>query len=92
MPGEKTIPTHSSSEQLINTLMEADGISHASFRKAGELTGMSFKGAVRRISLSTSVVSEISDDTVRLSFSLGPGQYATTICREYMKADPVRMI
>ena len=72
--------------------MEADGISYASFKKAGEMTGMSFKGAVRRISLSAPVVSEISDDTVRLAFSLGPGQYATTICREYMKADPRQMI
>lgn len=92
MPGAKTIPTQSSTEQLIISLMESDGISCASFRKAGELTGMSFKGAVRRISLSTTVESEVCDDTVRLSFSLGPGQYATTICREYMKADPIRMI
>lgn len=92
MPGEKTTPTHSIAEQKISALMEADGISYAAFKKAGEMTGMSFKGAVRRISVSTSVSSEICDDTVRLSFSLGPGQYATTICREYMKADPIRMI
>ena len=92
MPGEKTAPTYSTAEQQISALMEADGISYASFKKAGEMTGMSFKGAVRRISLSAPVVSEISDDTVRLAFSLGPGQYATTICREYMKADPRQMI
>ena len=72
--------------------MESDGISYASFKKAGDLTGMSFKGAVRRISVSTTVESEVCDDTVRLSFTLGPGQYATTICREYMKADPIQMI
>ena len=72
--------------------MEADGISYASFQKVWELTGMSFKGEVSVISVSTTVTSEVCDDTVRLSFSLGPGQYATTICREYMKADPVRMI
>jgi tRNA pseudouridine13 synthase len=29
---------------------------------------------------------------VILGFFLGPGQYATTVCREFMKADPVRMI
>lgn len=92
MPGEKTIPTESLSEQYMSALMEADGISYASFRKAGELTDMSFKGAVRMISVSTTVESEVCDDTVRLAFSLGPGQYATTICREYMKADPIRMI
>ncbi|WFN35374.1 tRNA pseudouridine(13) synthase TruD [Methanogenium sp. S4BF] len=92
MPGEKTVPTGSPSEQHISSLMEADGISYASFRKAGELTDMSFKGALRMISVSTTVESEVCDDIVRLSFSLGPGQYATTICREYMKADPVRMI
>ncbi|WAI01251.1 tRNA pseudouridine(13) synthase TruD [Methanogenium organophilum] len=92
MPGEKTNPTHSTAEQHITTLMEADGISYASFKKAGEMTGMSFKGAVRRISVSAPVTSDVCDDTVHLSFSLGPGQYATTICREYMKADPIRMI
>ena len=92
MPGEKTVPTESLSEKYITDLMEADGISYASFQKVWELTGMSFKGAVRVISVSTTVTSEVCDDTVRLSFSLGPGQYATTICREYMKADPVRMI
>ncbi len=92
MPGEKTIPTHSPSEHLITSLMDADGISYASFKKAGDLTGMSFKGAARRISVSTIVESEVCDDTVHLSFSLGPGQYATTICREYMKADPIQMI
>jgi len=92
MPGEKTIPTQSLSEQLMTALMETDGISYASFKNAGDLTGMSFKGAVRRISLSTTVESVVCDDTVRLSFSLGPGQYATTICREYMKADPIQMI
>ena len=92
MPGEKTVPTESLFEQHITNLMEADGISYASFKKAGELTDMSFKGAVRIISVSTTVASEVCGDSVRLSFSLGPGQYATTICREYMKADPVRMI
>jgi tRNA pseudouridine13 synthase len=29
---------------------------------------------------------------VRLSFELPPGQYATTVCREYMKGDPLTMI
>ena len=92
MPGEKTVPTESLFEQHITDLMETDGISYASFKKAGELTDMSFKGAVRIISVSTTVASEMCGDSVHLSFSLGPGQYATTICREYMKADPVRMI
>lgn len=92
MPGEKTIPTQSSTEQLITSMMEADGISYGSFKKAGDLTGMSFKGAVRRISVSTTVESKVCDDTVCLTFSLGPGQYATTICREYMKANPIQMI
>lgn len=92
MPGEKTVPTESIAEERISALMEQDGISYASFKKAGEMTGMSFKGAVRSISVSAAVTSAVCDDTVKLAFSLGPGQYATTICREYMKADPRQMI
>jgi tRNA pseudouridine13 synthase len=34
----------------------------------------------------------VEDRSVGLSFDLGPGQYATTVCREYMKGDPLTMI
>jgi len=29
--------------------------------------------------------------SIRLEFSLPPGHYATTVCRELMKTDPVYM-
>jgi len=38
------------------------------------------------------VETEVSDANVRLRFTLPPGHYATTVCREYMKADPYVMI
>ncbi|HQJ39316.1 MAG TPA: tRNA pseudouridine(13) synthase TruD, partial [Methanoregulaceae archaeon] len=34
----------------------------------------------------------LEGDRVTLAFSLQPGQYATTVCREYMKTDPLAMI
>jgi tRNA pseudouridine13 synthase len=53
---------------------------------------MRFEGASRAISLSTAVTAAPGENFVHLSFTLSPGQYATTICREYMKADPLVMI
>jgi tRNA pseudouridine13 synthase len=38
------------------------------------------------------IEASVQDTNVRLKFTLPPGHYATTVCREYMKADPIRMI
>jgi len=38
------------------------------------------------------VETDVSGVDVRLKFTLPPGHYATTVCREYMKADPYVMI
>jgi len=51
-----------------------------------------FDGASRPIALATEVTAGVFDDRVNLAFSLQPGQYATTVCREYMKADPLMMV
>jgi len=43
------------------------------------------------VALTTEIASRIEEDEVVLEFCLGPGQYATTVCREFMKADPSQM-
>ncbi|MDD1676538.1 MAG: tRNA pseudouridine(13) synthase TruD, partial [Methanomicrobiales archaeon] len=68
-----------------------DGISPESFRKAAAWAGVAFHGAPRPIAISPQIRYTIEGNDVFLEFALGPGQYATTICREFMKADPVLM-
>ena len=73
-------------------LLREDGIREEDFCSVRELVHTRFEGAARPISLSTEVSATVGEGIVRLAFSLPPGQYATTICREYMKADPLMMI
>jgi tRNA pseudouridine13 synthase len=51
-----------------------------------------FEGALRPIALRSAVEAKVTGLDVSLGFTLPPGHYATTVCREYMKADPVMMI
>ncbi len=51
-----------------------------------------FDGAWRPVALKTEIEFSLDKNDVRLKFSLPPGHYATTVCREFMKADPVQMI
>jgi len=68
------------------------GINQDHFRRASEFVQTKFDGAWRPIALRTPVETVVKDRDLRLRFTLPPGHYATTVCREYMKADPVRMI
>jgi len=62
------------------------------FRRASVFVQTKFDGAWRPIALCTTVESAVPERDVCLKFTLPPGHYATTVCREYMKADPVRMV
>jgi tRNA pseudouridine13 synthase len=73
-------------------LLAEDGIERDDFCRAADVVHARFDGASRPIALATAVDSLVSGEEVRLSFSLEPGQYATTVCREYMKADPLLMV
>ncbi|HIH26438.1 MAG TPA: tRNA pseudouridine(13) synthase TruD [Methanoregulaceae archaeon] len=73
-------------------LLAEDGIERDDFCRAADVVHARFDGASRPIALATAVDSLVSGEGVRLSFSLEPGQYATTVCREYMKADPLLMV
>jgi tRNA pseudouridine13 synthase len=68
--------------------MQRDGISQESFREVSDRCGVAFHGAPRAIALRTDITFQVQEKDVFLRFALGPGQYATTVCREFMKADP----
>jgi tRNA pseudouridine13 synthase len=62
------------------------------FLQAARFVRTKFDGAWRPITLKTIIESVISEGTLRLRFSLPPGHYATTVCREFMKTDPLQMV
>ena len=68
------------------------GISGEDFARASKIVGAAYEGMTRPVALSAEITHGVSGRDVTLEFFLGPGQYATTVCREFMKADPVRMI
>jgi tRNA pseudouridine13 synthase len=92
MPGCQEAGPGFSDTGTMASLLESDGITREDFCQVSDLLRTSFSGASRSISLSTEVDACIDGQVVILSFELAPGQYATTVCREYMKGDPLTMI
>lgn len=92
LPGAETGEPVGMMDDWMAGLLSEDGITPESFRKASGFVDTRFYGANRVIALKTDISAECVDNIVDLRFSLQPGQYATTVCREYMKADPLRMI
>jgi len=76
----------------IRDILEEMQITADDFRKASVFVRTKFDGAWRPIALKTAIEASVEETNVRLKFTLPPGHYATTVCREYMKADPLRMI
>ncbi|MDO5843863.1 MAG: tRNA pseudouridine(13) synthase TruD [Methanocorpusculum sp.] len=92
MPG-KTMPvTPGFLENVMLEQMKSDEITAESFASAADFVKINFDGNKRRISLSEEVSADVSKDTVILKFELPPGHYATTVAREYMKAEPEQMV
>jgi tRNA pseudouridine13 synthase len=73
-------------------LLDESALTPDHFRRAAAFVGTAFAGTARSIALATEIETRIEADNVFLGFTLGPGQYATTVCREYMKAEPVHMV
>jgi tRNA pseudouridine13 synthase len=71
--------------------MEESGITSDLFTSASAFLETRFVGALRAIQLKTDIAIKTAPDRLVFSFALNPGQYATTVLREIMKADPVRM-
>jgi tRNA pseudouridine13 synthase len=92
MPGSEPVEISGRDDRNMAWLMEEEGITGDMFRTASEYLETRFSGALRTVLLKTDIGIEPGEDKITFSFSLQPGQYATTVLREIMKADPVRMI
>ena len=92
IPGAGAVRSSGRMDEIMQELMQEAGIDAGNFERASRFVDMRFDGVSRPITLSTDVQAEATDESVRLSFTLPPGHYATTVCREYMKADPYVMI
>ncbi len=92
MPGATLPVTPGPLEEEMFSLMKENGVSMQDFANAAAFTGTNFDGAHRKIILRTEVAYEISETNVTLRFTLPPGHYATTVCREYMQGSPEQMV
>ncbi|WP_332449558.1 tRNA pseudouridine(13) synthase TruD [Methanoculleus sp.] len=92
VPGAEPVTPHGPMDETMQDLMQKHGVSAGDFERASRFVKTAFAGALRPISLFADVQADVSETSVRLRFTLPPGHYATTVCREYMKADPYMMI
>jgi tRNA pseudouridine13 synthase len=92
MPGSVEFVPEGPDDENMARLLAEHGITPARFAEASEYVGTYFNGAIRPISLTAEIETRIEDRNLVLSFTLPPGHYATTVCREYMKADPLKMV
>jgi tRNA pseudouridine13 synthase len=92
MPGKGLLDTTGLGERVTEALLAESGITAQDFERASAFVSTKFDGAWRSIALRTDVETSVTKNDVQLRFSLPPGHYATTVCREFMKADPVCMI
>ena len=92
IPGAGPVVSRGPMDEIMQDLMSESGIDAGDFERASRFVETAFAGALRPISLSADVEGDVSGADVRLKFTLPPGHYATTVCREYMKADPYMMI
>jgi len=92
IPGAEPVRVYGPMDDIMHDLVQRRGIDAAEFERASRFVETAFSGALRAISLSSDVEAQVSATDVRLRFSLPPGHYATTVCWEYMKAEPYLMI
>ena len=92
MPGREKMDPKTEGGRVMEELLAGCSITPEDFGHASAFVHTKFEGAWRPIALKTEIESALDGSSVRLKFTLPPGHYATTVCREFMKADPVRMI
>jgi tRNA pseudouridine13 synthase len=92
MPGKEKSEAKTAGEQATEALLAEYRITPHDFARASVFVRTKFEGAWRPAALKTEILSVPEEGALRLKFTLPPGHYATTVCREFMKADPVRMI
>jgi len=92
VPGSGPVPGPGQDGDPARALLQELGIPPEGFDFASRLVSAAYSGTTRPAALTTEIDCQIGGKDIVLGFFLGPGQYATTVCREFMKADPVRMI
>jgi tRNA pseudouridine13 synthase len=92
MPGKEKFVALTPGERATEALLAEFRISPEDFARASVFVHTKFEGAWRPVALKTEIQSAHGKGNLRLKFALPPGHYATTVCREFMKADPIRMI
>lgn len=92
IPGAETPAVRGFMDAFTEELMEADGIGRDEFARVNEVVGVKFSGAYRPALIKTAIGFDADHATLGLRFTLPPGTYATTVCREFMKASPQAMI
>ena len=92
MPGKEKFEAKTPGEQATEAFLAEYRISPEDFARASVFVRTKYEGAWRPVVLRTDIQSALEGGNLRLKFTLPPGHYATTVCREFMKADPVRMI
>ena len=92
IPGSEPVAPRGPMDEILQELMRKHGIDAGDFARASRFVGAAFSGVLRPIALFADVQADVSGTDVRLRFTLPPGHYATTVCREYMKADPYVMV
>ena len=92
MPGRDPVEAKSEGELAIVALLEKYAVTAEDFRQASAFVHTKFDGAWRPVALKTDTGFFVEKNDVLLKFLLPPGHYATTVCREFMKTDPVQMI
>jgi len=92
VPGSGLSGGSAGQEDPAVSLLRELGISPGDFASASKLVSAAYSGVTRPVALATDIGSRLEGRDLLLGFFLGPGQYATTVCREFMKADPLQMI
>jgi tRNA pseudouridine13 synthase len=92
IPGAEAPAVRGFMDAFTEGLMETDGIGRDDFARVNEVVGVRFSGAYRPALIRTEIGLDAENETLGLRFTLPPGTYATTVCREFMKASPRAMI
>lgn len=92
MPGRELTGSPSAVDPVTEALLAEARITPDDFARAAAFVHTKFDGAYRPIALKTEIESALEGTNLNLKFTLPPGHYATTVCREFMKTDPVKMI
>jgi tRNA pseudouridine13 synthase len=92
MPGKGQSGIQTQADPVTEALLLEANITPEDFSRAAAFVRTKFEGAFRPIALKTDAAYTINGADLQLNFSLPPGHYATTVCREYMKSDPVMMV